>query len=189
MWDWFRGVSLMNSRRVKGENSGAPARATRSSRGPQGAEYRCGRRAWLRITASWWGVVALVGCGPSARIADGTDPWASSVGQFARLVERYRVANRGQLPENEQALRGFAESLDAENLRSLGIDRIEECFVSDRDGQPLAARLGPADKTGGDPSVVCYERDGRDGVRLVGKFGGDVEVADEARFAELVPAP
>ena len=60
--------------------------------------------------------------------------------------------------------------------------------MSGRDGQPLTVQLGPASGRGGDPSVICYEKEGRGGTRLVGKLGGDVEAADEARFAELVPA-
>jgi hypothetical protein len=145
-------------------------------------------RAWLLSAIAGCCLSATGGCGPSARIADGTDPWASSVGQFARLAERYRVSHRGQMPATEDDLRRFAGSMDAAGLELIGIGNIDSCFVSDRDGQPLAMRLGQESGTGGDPSVVCYEREGRDGVRLVGKLGGDVEVADEARFAELVPA-
>jgi hypothetical protein len=174
--------------RIQAVVEAAASTAANWSRGQLPGRSLHGRRAWLWFAISGCGVAAMVGCGPSARIADGTDPWASSVGQFARLVERYRVAQRGQMPGSEQDLRRFAESMDAENLKALGIDRVDGCFVSDRDGQPLATRLGPEAAKGGDPSVVCYEREGRDGVRLVGKFGGDVEVADEARFAELVPA-
>ncbi|MFM1904166.1 MAG: hypothetical protein RLZZ440_2066 [Planctomycetota bacterium] len=146
------------------------------------------RRAVLLPAIVGFCLSATGGCGPSARIADGTDPWASSVGQFARLAERYRVSHRGQMPATEDDLRRFAGSMDAAGLELIGIGNIDSCFVSDRDGQPLAMRLGQESGTGGDPSVVCYEREGRDGVRLVGKLGGDVEVADEARFAELVPA-
>lgn len=144
------------------------------------------RRAWLLAAVAGVGLSAIVGCGPSARIADGTDPWESSVGQFARLVERYRVAHRGQMPEGEQDLRTFAGGMDAADLKQFGIASVDSCFVSDRDGQPLVMRLG-ASAGKGDPSVVCYEQEGRGGVRLVGKLGGDVEVADETRFAELVP--
>jgi hypothetical protein len=144
-----------------------------------------GSRTLLQLAIAWCCLIVPFGCGPSARIADGTDPWASSVGQCARLVERYRVANRGQMPGSEQDLRSFAGGMDAADLKLLGIGAIEGCFVSSRDGRPLAIVLGRLAGRGGDPSVVCHEQEGRDGVRLVGKLGGDVEVADESRFAEL----
>jgi hypothetical protein len=157
-----------------------------------------GRTGWLSVlpprrpfrlvlgTVCCW--AAVVGCSFSGGITGSTDPRASSVGQFARLVERYRVAHRGQMPGSEDDLRRFAAGLDAAELEILGIDSIDGCFVSGRDGQPLTVQLGPASGRGGDPSVICYETEGRDGTRLVGKLGGDVEAADEDRFAELVPA-
>lgn len=146
-----------------------------------------GRRSWLlRATACL--VAASLGCGGVGGLGGSGDPADSSAGRFVRLLERYRIAHRGQLPASEAAVREFAASIGADDLAVLGVSSSEECFAPGRDGQPLVIRLGGR-AAGGDPSVVCYEQEGVGGLRIVGKLGGQVELADAARFAELVPEP
>lgn len=145
----------------------------------------CGRSITVGIALV---AAAVGGCGARAGSGVG-DPASSSVGRLARLVERYRIDHRGQLPRSEQELRGFAAAIAPTDLATLGVPSVEACFVSDRDGQPLVLTLGRDGAAKGDASVICYERQGRDGLHLVGMIGGNVEAADAARFAELVPSP
>lgn len=146
---------------------------------------RCG---WSLAAVVTWAMVAVVGCGgASPGAAD--DPAASSVGRLARLIERYRIDHRGQLPRSEQDLRRFAGAIAPADLATLGVTNVEACFTSDRDGQPLGLPFARRDAVGAEAGVICYERQGRDGLRLVGTVGGNVEIADAARFAELVPTP
>lgn len=132
-------------------------------------------------------LVATGGCrsrGPGA----GGDLAASSVGRLTRLVERYRIDHRGQLPRSEQEFRGFVAAMNPADREVLGVPSVEACLVSDRDGQPVCLVFDGGETVTGEAAVVCYERQGRDGLRLVGKVGGDVEIADEDRFLELIPA-
>lgn len=146
-----------------------------------------GRRSWL-LGATACLMAASLGCGGVGGLGGSGDPADSSAGRFVRLLERYRIAHRGQLPASEAAVREFASTIGADDLAVLGVSSSEECFAPGRDGQPLVIRLG-GPVAGGDPSVVCYEQEGVGGLRIVGKLGGQVELADAARFAELVPEP
>jgi hypothetical protein len=55
-------------------------------------------------------------------------------------------------------------------------------FTSPRDGQPYVVHYKQAG------TVVAYERDGKDGKRLVAYPSGQVEEVDETRFKQLVPS-
>jgi len=132
-------------------------------------------------------LAATGGC-RSRSVSTADDPAASSIGRLTRVVERYRIDHRGQVPRSEQELRGFVAAMNPADRAALGVESVDACLVSDRDGQPVCLVFGGSEAAAGEPAVVCYERQGRDGVRLVGKVGGDVELADETRFRELIPA-
>ena len=122
----------------------------------------------------------VAGCGTRSAGAAG-DPWNSNVSRVARLVERYRIAKRGSLPASLAELQTFATGMDRRDLEAMGITDAAGCFTSERDGKPIELVTG-----GGE--IVCYEQEGREGMRLVGRRGGDAEAVDAARFSELVPA-
>lgn len=132
-------------------------------------------------------LAAVGGCEAGAGAKTG-DPSASSVGRLVRLVDRYRIDHRGKAPRSELELRRFAAAMNPADRKALGVASLDDCLISDRDGQPLGLMLGQDEAASADQAVICYERHGKDGMRLVGKVGGDVEVADEVRFHELVPA-
>ncbi len=138
----------------------------------------------LRIVLSL-AVVAplLVGCGGSGGTA------AKSVPHVRLVTALYFQANSklGKNPANEEE---FKQAIDSANVdwSTLGVSGADELFVSDRDGKPLVIVYGPPPQ--GRPfSVVAYEQEGLDGVRLVGSSDGQVKEADAAAFAKLVPQP
>lgn len=134
-------------------------------------------------------IFAVIGCGQPSFLTSGDDLAVSSVGKAARLIYEFRIARRGAIPTDEAQLRDFAASMDSEYRTKLGLDSPDTYLISSRDGLPLILKLGKVAQPRKASAVVCYEREGLEGVRLVGKIGGDVEAADVARFAELVPAP
>lgn len=130
-------------------------------------------------------LAATGGC-RSRSVSTVGDPAASSIGRLTRLVERYRIDHRGQVPRSEPELRNFVAAMNPADRAALGVASVDACLVSDRDGQPVCLVFGGSEPANGEAAVVCHERQGRDGVRLVGKIGGDVEIADETRFRELI---
>ena len=129
-------------------------------------------------------VAILAGCGGGSGSAANRSKEISHVGAITTLY--FRAASLlGKNPENEQE---FKEVIAKDNIDPgvLGVDSTDELFISDRDGQPLIINYGQA--LGGQ-GVVAYEQMGVDGVRLVGFKNGQIEEADAARFAKLVPSP
>ena len=124
---------------------------------------------------------SLVGCGGSGAAA------AKSVPHVRVVTALYFQANSrlGKNPANEEE---FKQAIDSANVdwSTLGVSGADELFVSDRDGKPLIILYGPPPQ--GRPfSVVAYEQEGLNGVRLVGTSDGQVKEADAATFAKLVP--
>lgn len=130
--------------------------------------------------------VALAsGCGGS-----GTSPTRekeiSHVGAITTLFFRATSA-LAKPPANEQE---FKEAIARDNVDPgvLGVGSVDELFTSDRDGKPLIILYGPAPK-GVAAGIVVYEQEGLNGVRLVGSSNGQIQEADAATFAKLVPQP
>jgi hypothetical protein len=129
-------------------------------------------------------VGSLVGCGGSSSGARSKD-----VSHLRAITALYFQANSrlGKNPANEEE---FKQSIASSNVdwSTLGVSGADELFVSDRDGKPLVIVYGPPPQ-GRPMSVVAYEQEGLDGVRLVGMSNGQVQEADAAQFAKLVPQP
>jgi hypothetical protein len=125
----------------------------------------------------------LVGCGGSGAAA------AKSVPHLRVVTALYFQAN-SKLGKNPASVEEFKQAIEAANVDwgTLGVSGVDELLVSDRDGKPLVVVYGPPPQ--GRPfSVVVYEQEGLNGVRLVGTSDGQVQEADAAKFAQLVPKP
>jgi hypothetical protein len=124
---------------------------------------------------------ALAGCGSGAPAKRNKE--ISHVGAVTTLYFR-ATSKLGKPPTSEQE---FKDVIAQDNVDPgvLGVGSVDELFVSDRDGQPLVVDYARTSPQG----VVVYEQVGKDGVRLVGFTSGQVEEADAAKFAQLVPKP
>lgn len=129
------------------------------------------------------GVTSLVGCGGAGAAA------AKNVPHLRVVTALYFQAN-SKLGKNPSSVEEFKQAIDAANVDwgTLGVSGADELLVSDRDGKPLVIVYGPPPQ-GRAFSVVAYEQEGLDGVRLVGTSDGQVQEADAAKFAQLVPKP
>jgi hypothetical protein len=103
---------------------------------------------------------------------------------FAIAFGQFTGQNRGRPPKNEEQLRKFIEQMGPAWMESHGVDSVDELFTSPRDGQPYVVLYGRRRS-----KVIAYEAEGKDGKRFVADDLGNVELADEARFNELVPDP
>lgn len=126
---------------------------------------------------------SLVGCGGSGAAA------AKNVPHLRVVTALYFQANSklGKNPSNEEE---FKQAITSANVdwSTLGVSGVDDILISDRDGKPLVIVYGPPPQ--GRPfSVVAYEQEGLNGVRLVGTSDGQVQEADAAKFAQLVPKP
>jgi hypothetical protein len=139
----------------------------------------------LRSNPIWLGVTLLLaacaGCGGATPVK--RDKEISHVGAVTTLYFRAK-SKLGKPPASEQE---FKEVIAQDNIDPgvLGVGSVDELFVSDRDGQPLIVDYGQSSPQG----VIVYEQVGKEGVRLIGFTSGQIEEADAAKFAQLVPKP
>jgi hypothetical protein len=111
---------------------------------------------------------------------------------LARVYLDYAVPKNGKGPDSEAVLREHLRRLPDFVLQTNGVDPAgrESLFVSERDGAPFVVRYGASVGTisGNSTVVVAHEKAGKDGKRLVVFVSAKVELADEARFQQLLSA-
>ena len=133
-------------------------------------------------------VVALTGCGGTdvnSMIAAAND---SNVKRLATLYSYFHIQNRNKGPKNEEQLRAFIEAQDANRLNRGGIDatKLDELFVSERDGEPFVVRYGVNTVIRGPSLPVVFESTGVDGMRQVGFCNGSMKEVDEDEYDRLM---
>jgi len=139
---------------------------------------------WLFLLAC----VAITGCGGGRKVPEEEN----RLTKLARLYGRSQSKFRGP-PPSVDALKEFARSLDADGLKSIGLESsdLDQIFVSSRDNEPFVYRK-PAKGVGmpgpgASSEVVFYEKTGKNGKRYVAYVTAKVEEVDEAKFKQLVP--
>ena len=133
-------------------------------------------------------LVALPGCGSDEL----ESPTAKKLQALGNFYLDYAVGKNGKGPENEQELKKHIRSTPDHVLSTTGFDRnsIDSLFNSERDQQPFVVLYGLTIKQVGGKSapLVAHEKTGKNGKRLVGFANGKVELVEESRLNELLPA-
>lgn len=123
----------------------------------------------------------LLGCGGGN--AAKSDPSKSNLAAFSTLYARFRIANRGQNPKNENELRSFIESKGSTVLEAAGLS-VDDVFVSNRDNEPIVVVYGDKPLICDGQEVIAYESTSLDGERLVASPTGSAMFVNEATFSE-----
>jgi hypothetical protein len=132
--------------------------------------------------------VLIMGCSshdPASRIGEMND---MRIKQLANLYMAHQTRNGSNGPKDEAAFREFIQKkMPAHRLEMMRVDpaKIDELFVSDRDGQPFVIRYG---QSGGvmSKTPVVFEKEGKDGTLQVAFTNGQVEEVDSTRYQELL---
>lgn len=132
--------------------------------------------------------VLLTGCNGAdadSMIAAAND---TNVKRLATLYTYFHIQNKNKGPKNEEQLREFIESQDASRLKRGGIDatKLDELFVSERDGEPFVIRYGVNTYIRGPSLAVVFEATGIDGMRQVGFCNGLMQEVDEEEYDRLM---
>ena len=127
-------------------------------------------------------VAATIGCGGASSGGKSRETSHARVVTGLYFQAKSRLA---KTPANEEE---FKQAVAAGNpdWSKLGVSGMDELLVSERDGKPLVINYGVANPPNG---VILYEQEGLNGSRLVGTSNGQVQEADAAQFAKLVPQP
>jgi len=119
---------------------------------------------------------------------------------LVRAYGFYIRSHRGERPASMAALKEFVKKMTPEELASANLeaDQVDSMFTSTRDGQEYVLRTvaGPTGPpgagsgvpgAGGAQTVILYEKEGKNGKRLVAYEFMKVEEVDEEKFKQLVP--
>ena len=139
---------------------------------------------WSMILGALCASIIVSGCGDRAEKKDILAAETSNLKPLSVLYGQYQSRNQNQPPATEDAFKKFIETNGKSTLDQFKID-INQLFISQRDGQPYVVLYrGKVPPSG----VIAYEQNGVGGERIVAYPFGALEMANEARFQELVPA-
>jgi hypothetical protein len=132
--------------------------------------------------------LSLPGCSskdPATRIGEMND---TRIKQLANLYMAHQMRNGSNGPKDQTAFKSFVQNgMAPHRLEMMRVDpaKVDELFVSERDGQPFIIKYG---QSGGIMSKlpVVFEKEGQDGTRQVAFTNGQVEDVDGARYQELL---
>ncbi len=131
-------------------------------------------------------ITAICGC-HEAKL-DATEVTRRELTNLANFYARYQGRHRGQLPADEAELREFIQQEGPGVLASMGVDSVDDLFVSARDNQPYVLTYGKvATKTPNAQTMLGHEQQGRDGAHLVVYEGGVVEELTTDQLTKLRP--
>jgi hypothetical protein len=135
-------------------------------------------------------LAGLPGCGSNEL----ESPTAVKLKALANFYLDYAVAQHGQGPANEQALKKHIRSQPGFILKTNGLDpdAIDAVFSSERDQEPFVILYGlRITKISGESApLLAHEKTGKNGKRLVAYANAKVDHVNEARFKELAaPQP
>jgi len=111
----------------------------------------------------------------------------SNAQRIANIYSAFQQYKSGRGPKNEAEFKAFIKDFNKDNLSAMGIhpDKLDELFVSERDGQPFKIRFNVGGGNGAVAAVV-FEQEGKDGQKEVAFTGNSkVEAVDSAAYAQL----
>lgn len=137
------------------------------------------------------GFVSLtsVGCGggddAKSMIAAAND---SNVKRVATMYNFFHLKNKFKGPKDEAEFRTFIEAQDPGRLSLADIDasKLDDLFVSERDGQAFVIRYGVDTVIRGPSLPVVFEAEGVEGMRQVGFCNGEMQEVDADEYERLL---
>ena len=131
-------------------------------------------------------LATLTGCGGNATPAGGADP---NLTVLTKIYGDHMNAHQGRPPKDEAAFKDYIRQHGAHRLKGADMNELDALFVSTRDNQRLVFIYGIIADPRRQTTVIGYEHSAVDGKRTVGYRHGAAELVDDARFAEMAPAP
>jgi len=131
-----------------------------------------------------WFVSFLAGCGPE-QAAEEMSRRSSNLKALAVLYRQYATQNGGYPPAHEEEFKAFIQGQGFEQYDSETITKLEDFFISPRDGQPYIVVYG--DGRNQLPEILAYERVGTVTGRWVVSSMTTVAEVQEERLRQLVP--
>jgi hypothetical protein len=140
------------------------------------------------LVAAWLFVGCLVGCSSSSDPVDAvTQANSTNMRRLTSLYMEYQSANNWRGPEDEAKFKKFIQGISPPRLARVGVDanKLDELFVSERDGQPFKIRYKVLGEVHGSSEPVVFEAIGDGGTRMVGFLDMQQREVDAAEYDRL----
>ncbi len=107
--------------------------------------------------------------------------------RIANLYFAFQTENDWRGPADEAQFKKYIHSINPDKLTRIGIDpaKIDELFISERDGQPFKIRYGVPGNVRGSSEPVVFEATGDGDKRLVGFLNMQQREVDAAEYDSL----
>jgi hypothetical protein len=148
------------------------------------------RSAFLKFAACFGALLAgfVTGCsnGNNAESALASAN-GTNLQRLSNLYMGFQSENNWRGPADEAEFKKFLHSYNPANLQRIGIDpsKIDELFISERDGQPFKIRYGVPGNVMGSSEPVVFEATGDGSTRLVGFLNMTQREVDAAEYDAL----
>lgn len=130
----------------------------------------------------------LAGCGDSADPSEAVAAANSNnIQRLANLYLAYQSENHWTGPPDEAKFKDFIQGLSVSALTRIGVDsgKLDEIFVSERDGQPFKIRYKVVGSMMGSSEPVVFEAEGSSGQRMVGFLNMSQREVDSTEYENL----
>ena len=147
------------------------------------------RSSWITLLLCGFLISSLAGCGSS-----GKDPIEElravnerNIQRITNLYGAYQSRSNWRGPEDEAEFKSFLKGFNPKRFTRLGIDpnKIEDLFISERDGEHFKIRYGVAGSMMGSDDPVVFEAVGIDGKREVGFLNMVTREVEAAEYDNL----
>jgi hypothetical protein len=130
----------------------------------------------------------LAGCGYEKPTRTERDPGERPILRVLSLYSAYRTAHGNKQPQTIDQLKAWVKGLPKEKREALGVEDPDRVFISPRDNQPFQLNPVVAGAMGGQQSIVIYEKNGVNGVRMTASTQGTVSEYPDDIFRQRVPS-
>jgi hypothetical protein len=140
-----------------------------------------------------WVALAMAGClaaGCSSKVIKERPAAEVHILKLSSLWSAYRQAHGNRAPDTIDQLKAWAKTQNQDRLKEMGIEDLEQAFVSPRDNQPYRLAKPNPKAPGahrGVQRVVAYEQVGVNGKRLTVSSMGSTSEMSEEELKSLVP--
>jgi len=138
----------------------------------------------VRVVVAWACIVlviAVAGCG-TRQVPTSDDEL--HIQDLANWYAKFRKANKGRYPANEQQLATFIGN----SLKQAGSSgNPQEILTSPRDGQKYTVTYGKPTSPAPNTSIVAFEKEGVDGKKLIAFETKESREIDDAELKSLLP--
>ena len=131
--------------------------------------------------------LGVMGCGGDNSASMLAELNSNNAKRLANLYSMYQISHNFEGPDDEAELKEYIQSLGPSRLKKGGMDinKIDELFVSERDGQPFKIRWGLDTRVRGPSQPVVFEAEGAEGKRRVGFTNSAMQEVDSAEYDRL----